>query len=117
LLQLLFLRYVRVDGLWQSSNTKKPSSQHEAKLKQKVIQVKEVKFRPGTDDGDYGVKLRSSDPLFGRRRQDKDYAYGFEGVKWLTKNWNASMLDRLKIDLEPYGVSRAVPKDGRSDRW
>ena len=32
---------------------------HEAKLKQKVIQVKEVKFRPGTDDGDYGVKLRS----------------------------------------------------------
>ncbi len=33
--------------------------QHEAKLKQKVIQVKEVKFRPGTDDGDYGVKLRN----------------------------------------------------------
>ena len=32
---------------------------HEAKLKQKVIQVKEVKFRPGTDDGDYGVKLRN----------------------------------------------------------
>ena len=33
---------------------------HEAKLKQKQIQVKEVKFRPGTDDGDYGVKLRTS---------------------------------------------------------
>ncbi|MEK6298301.1 MAG: translation initiation factor IF-3, partial [Paraburkholderia tropica] len=33
--------------------------QHEAKLKQKVIQVKEVKFRPGTDDGDYNVKLRN----------------------------------------------------------
>ena len=33
--------------------------QHEAKLKQKQIQVKEVKFRPGTDDGDYQVKLRN----------------------------------------------------------
>jgi len=32
---------------------------HDAKLKQKVIQVKEVKFRPGTDDGDYHVKLRN----------------------------------------------------------
>ncbi len=32
---------------------------HEAKLKQKIIQVKEVKFRPGTDDGDYNVKLRN----------------------------------------------------------
>ena len=32
---------------------------HEAKLKQKQIQVKEIKFRPGTDDGDYNVKLRN----------------------------------------------------------
>ena len=32
--------------------------QHEAKAKQKVVQVKEVKFRPGTDEGDYQVKLR-----------------------------------------------------------
>ncbi|HEY1043332.1 MAG TPA: translation initiation factor IF-3, partial [Telluria sp.] len=31
--------------------------QHEAKLKQKVIAVKEVKFRPGTDEGDYNIKL------------------------------------------------------------
>ena len=33
--------------------------QHEARLKQKQIQVKEVKFRPGTDEGDYAVKLRN----------------------------------------------------------
>ena len=32
---------------------------HEAKLKQKQIQVKEVKFRPGTDEGDYKIKLRN----------------------------------------------------------
>ena len=33
--------------------------QHEAKLKLKQIQVKEVKFRPGTDEGDYKIKLRN----------------------------------------------------------
>lgn len=32
---------------------------HEAKLKQKQVQIKEIKFRPGTDDGDYNVKLRN----------------------------------------------------------
>jgi len=32
---------------------------HDARLKQKVIQVKEVKFRPGTDDNDYQVKVRN----------------------------------------------------------
>ena len=32
---------------------------HEAKLKQKQVQVKEIKFRPGTDEGDYQVKLRN----------------------------------------------------------
>ncbi len=32
---------------------------HEAKLKQKQVQVKEIKIRPGTDDGDYQVKLRN----------------------------------------------------------
>ena len=32
---------------------------HEAKLKQKIIQVKEIKFRPGTDEGDYSIKVRN----------------------------------------------------------
>ena len=48
--------------------------QHEAKLKQKQIQVKEVKFRPGTDEGDYKIKLRNLDPVPGRRRQGEDHA-------------------------------------------
>ena len=33
--------------------------QHEAKLKQKQVQIKEIKFRPGTDEGDYNIKLRN----------------------------------------------------------
>jgi translation initiation factor IF-3 len=32
---------------------------HDAKAKQKVIEVKEIKFRPGTDDGDYNIKMRN----------------------------------------------------------
>jgi len=43
-------------GKFKYSEQKKA---HEAKLKQKIILVKEVKFRPGTDDGDYNIKLRN----------------------------------------------------------
>ncbi len=44
---------------------------HEAKLKQKQIQVKEVKFRPGTDEGDYKIKVRNLIALPHRGRQDQ----------------------------------------------
>jgi len=40
----------------------------EAKSKQKIIEVKEIKFRPGTDDGDYNIKLRNIKRFFGRGR-------------------------------------------------
>ena len=43
-------------GKYKYQESKK---QHEAKLKQKQIQIKEVKFRPATDDNDYQVKLRT----------------------------------------------------------
>jgi hypothetical protein len=45
-----WIRQVQVPG---------SKKQHEAKLKQKQIQVKEVKFRPGTDENDYQIKLRN----------------------------------------------------------
>ncbi len=40
---------------------------HEAKIKQKQVQVKEVKFRPGTDEGDYSIKLRNLTRFPGRQ--------------------------------------------------
>ena len=43
-------------GRFQFENNKK---QHSAKKKQKTVQIKEIKFRPGTEEGDYQVKLRS----------------------------------------------------------
>ncbi len=48
--------------------------QHEAKLKLKQIQVKEVKFRPGTDEGDYKIKLRNLIRFLARRRQGEGHA-------------------------------------------
>lgn len=65
--------------LYEKSKTAK-----EQKKKQKVVQVKEIKFRPGTDEGDYQVKLRS----LIRFLEDGDKAklpYVSVVVKWLTK--------------------------------
>jgi len=87
--------------------------QHEAKLKQKVIQVKEVKFRPGTDDGDYGVKLRN----LIRFLEDGDktkITMRFRGREMAHQEIGARMLDRLKLDLEPFGQVEQFPKmEGR----
>jgi len=97
-------------GKFKSQEAKR---QHEAKLKQKVIQVKEVKFRPGTDDGDYGVKLRN----LIRFLEDGDktkITLRFRGREMAHQEIGAKMLDRLKVDLEPYGQVEQFPKmEGR----
>jgi len=89
--------------------------QHEAKLKQKVIQVKEVKFRPGTDDGDYGVKLRN----LIRFLEDGDktkITLRFRGREMAHQEIGAKMLDRLKVDLEPYGQVSNFRR-WKADKW
>ena len=72
-------------GKFKYAESKK---QHEARLKQKQVQVKEVKFRPGTDDGDYNVKLRN----LVRFLQEGDKAKIMSGVlivvTWVTKTNN-----------------------------
>ena len=67
--------------------------QHEAKLKLKQIQVKEVKFRPGTDEGDYKIKLRNLVRFLGEGDKAK-VTLRFAVAKWRTRNsafacWNA----------------------------
>lgn len=86
---------------------------HEAKLKQKVIQVKEVKFRPGTDDGDYGVKLRNLIRFLEEGDKTK-ITLRFRGREMAHQEIGMRMLDRLKMDLEQYGVVEQFPKmEGR----
>ena len=86
---------------------------HEEKLKQKVIQVKEVKFRPGTDDGDYNAKLRNLVKFLEDGDKTK-ITLRFRGRELAHQEIGARMLERLKADLEPYGQVEQFPKmEGR----
>ena len=86
---------------------------HEAKLKQKVIQVKEIKFRPGTDDGDYNVKLRNLIRFLEEGDKTK-ITLRFRGRELAHQEIGVRMLERLKADLEPFGQVEQFPKmEGR----
>ncbi|WP_185453454.1 translation initiation factor IF-3 [Ralstonia sp. SET104] len=97
-------------GKFKYSEQKKA---HEAKLKQKVIQVKEVKFRPGTDDNDYGVKLRNAT----RFLEDGDrvkVTLRFRGREMAHQEIGMRVLERIKADLEEFGQVEQMPKmEGR----
>lgn len=87
--------------------------QQEARAKQKVIQVKEVKFRPGTDEGDYQVKLRN----LRRFIEDGDKAkvtLRFRGREMAHQELGMRVLERVRDDLEELCVVEAMPKlEGR----
>ena len=86
---------------------------HEAKLKQKVIQVKEVKFRPGTDDGDYGIKCRNLIRFLSEGDKTK-ITLRFRGREMAHQELGMRMLERLKNDLEEHGQVEQMPKmEGR----
>ena len=84
-----------------------------AKKKQKQIQVKEIKFRPGTDIGDYQVKLRN----LIRFLSDGDKAkvtMRFRGREMAHQEIGLHMLQRIEEDLAEYGVVEQRPKmEGR----
>jgi translation initiation factor IF-3 len=87
--------------------------QHEAKLKQKIIQVKEIKFRPGTDEGDYSIKLRNLIKFLEEGDKTK-ITLRFRGREMAHQDIGARMLERLRNDLEPYGQVEQFPKmEGR----
>ncbi len=76
----------------------KSKSSKEQKKKQKVIQVKEIKFRPGTDDGDYQVKLRN----LIRFLEDGDKAkitLRFRGREMAHQQIGMEVLNRVRKDL------------------
>ena len=85
----------------------------EARAKQKVIQVKEIKFRPGTDENDYQVKMRN----IKRFIEDGDkvkITLRFRGREMAHQEIGVRMLERLKSDLIEYGQVEQFPKmEGR----
>jgi translation initiation factor IF-3 len=84
-----------------------------AKKKQKQVQVKEIKFRPATDEGDYQVKLRN----LIRFLQEGDKAkitLRFRGREMSHQELGQKLLKRVEADLTEYGIIEQTPKmEGR----
>jgi len=86
---------------------------HAARKKQKQIQIKEIKFRPGTEEGDYQVKLRN----LVRFLEDGDRAkitLRFRGREMAHQELGLKLLKRIEADLAEVGTVEQFPKlEGR----
>jgi translation initiation factor IF-3 len=86
---------------------------HEAKLKQKQIQVKEIKFRPGTDEGDYKIKLAKLIQFLEEGDKAK-VTLRFRGREMAHKEFGERLLERVRKDLDTVGMVEQFPKlEGR----
>jgi len=86
---------------------------HEAKLKQKQIQVKEIKFRPGTDEGHYKIKLGKLIEFLEEGDKAK-VTLRFRGREMAHKEFGERLLERVRKDLDPYGLVEQFPRlEGR----
>ena len=86
---------------------------HEAKLKQKQIQVKEVKFRPSTDEGDYKIKLRNLVKFLEEGDKTK-VTLRYRGREMAHQEFGHRLIERVRKDLEPYATVEQFPKmEGR----
>jgi translation initiation factor IF-3 len=77
--------------------------QHDAKLKQKQIQVKEVKFRPSTDEGDYKIKVRNLIKFLEEGDKTK-ITLRFRGREMTHQELGYNLLKRVEADLIPHGT-------------
>ena len=86
---------------------------HAAKKKQKIIHVKEVKFRPGTEEQDYQVKLRNLTRFLNNGDKAK-VTLRFRGREMAHMELGRQLLDRVEKDLEELGSVEQFPKmEGR----
>ena len=92
-------------GKFKYSEAKK---RHEAKLKQKQIQVKEVKFRPGTGESDYQIKLRNLTRFLTEGDKAK-VTLRFRGREMVHQDIGRKLLDRVSTDLAPHAVVEQNP--------
>jgi len=84
-----------------------------SKKKQKIIQVKEIKFRPGTEEGDYQVKLRNLIRFLEHGDKAK-VTLRFRGREMAHQEIGIELLKRIEADLEPHGSVEQFPKmEGR----
>jgi len=84
-----------------------------AKRKQKQVHVKEIKFRPGTDEGDYQIKLRKLVHFLEIGDKTK-VTLRFRGREMAHKELGSQLLTRVRDDLDEYGVVEQMPQmEGR----
>ena len=86
---------------------------HAAKRKQKQTHVKEIKFRPSTEENDYQVKLQSLIKFLTNGDKVK-VTLRFRGREMAHQEYGSRMLERIQNDLDDYGVVEQLPKlEGR----
>jgi len=94
--------------LYQESKKK-----HDTKLKQKQVQIKEIKFRPNTDSGDYNIKMRNLISFLDEGDKVK-ITLRFRGREMAHQEFGIRLLERVKGDLEEIAVVEQFPKlEGR----
>ena len=97
-------------GKFKFESSKKKGA---AKKKQKKTQVKEIKFRPVTDIGDYNIKLRNMIKFLEAGDKTK-VTVRFRGREMAHRDLGMAMLKRVEADLEEYGTVEQFPKmEGR----
>jgi len=82
---------------------------HAAKRKQKQIQIKEIKFRPGTEEGDYQVKLRNMTRFLNDGDKVK-VTLRFRGRELVHQELGAKMLKRVEEDLSELATVEQYPR-------
>ena len=86
----------------------------EAKSKQKIIEVKEVKFRPGTDDGDYNIKMRNLRRFIAEDGDKGKITLRFRGREITHQDIGMRMLERIRDELADVAIVEQFPKlEGR----
>jgi translation initiation factor IF-3 len=86
---------------------------HAAKKKQKQIQIKEIKFRPGTEEGDYQVKLRNLTRFLENGDKAK-VTLRFRGREMAHQELGLQLLKRVEEDLKELGTVEQFPRmEGR----
>jgi len=85
----------------------------DAKSKQTVIEIKEVKFRPGTDDGDYNIKMRNIKRFLADGDKCK-ITLRFRGREITHQEIGMALLQRIRTDLQDLIIVEQFPKlEGR----
>ena len=86
----------------------------EAKAKQKVIEVKEVKFRPGTDEGDYQIKMRNLRRFIEEDGDKGKVTLRYRGREITHQDIGMRLLERIRDELADVSVVENMPKlEGR----